>query len=907
MDSIIKKLAVTAVLSAFLMSCSQMTEDEYLAKAKSNDDVQTKIVVLKNAAQTYPKDSRIRAELGKALLQNGNLDAAIKEVSLSIEINPQQQDALISVLYESFTLARMNEDAILFAQENDITGCSSCQLSLVWARINSGEGMTLVELTGQPTEQELGLFSLLKSLNNRTSKVGKEALIKIVNNPDTNISSHKLIASEIALRLGMNDVALKGFTSVLKEKPANVWLNLPIAQSFIALNKFDESIPHINKILTINKNNGLANFLNSLVYMSKLDYESAVLYGSRAHDYGYETAQTKLILGLSQYRTQRFEAALNNFESAASSLPKKHFVKQMIIATRIKLGDDEAAALELANKEEINAADVLLMGQSLASLNYESDKMVNLLNSTLESQNNLDPAIESEIFLINLIQGKVPNTAKLDEAINEEAVDKTMTSALTLYFIRNQEYLKAEQQLKRYLAIKSDDIEFTNLLGAILTGQGKTDEAAKIYEKASQISKNNAPSMYFDILKASESGDLSLAIRKAEALLDAHPLHLGGLKLLTIMSSNQQLSNDASIRYAQKAVEIDGSNISHKLILANLYVDEGSASLAQKILNSIDTSEAQQNKQYWEVNHYLASALGSEKDVEKNFESWRKAMPNDLASVFRYTNHLVSKRKYTEAARLLSTVPNSHPEASAVRASEFYILLKAKDIRRAKAVYGQIEKLNDTPAKHLYTAMLTQAEGNNTDALTHLQQFYEQSQSEESALMLVEYRRAMKMDYIDILKQHESKYPEDARILSLLAENLIGKDNNKAAEYYSRYVARVKNDPIVMNNYAWVLQQIGELTLASETAKRAVNLSPNNLDFKDTYASILIETKAYDEVIEILSPVASESIDLSLKLTEALVRSGDSDAANRLLDNLSNMSMSAEQKRKYEELKNNLD
>jgi putative PEP-CTERM system TPR-repeat lipoprotein len=902
MDSIMKKFVAITVFAVFLTSCSQMKVDEYLAEANEIDDIQTKIVVLKNAAQAYPEDSKIRAELGIALLEIGNIDAAIKEVSRAIEINPEQQSNLIPVLYESFTLARMNEDAILFAQTNNIEDCSSCLLSLEWARLNSGEKMALDELTGQPTEQELELFSLLKSLSNRTSKVGKEALISVINNSQENISSHKLIASEIALRLGMNEVALTGFTSVLSEKPANVWLNLPIAQAMIALNRFDESVPYINKILTINKNNGLANFLNSLVYMSKLDFENAVLYGSRAHDYGYETPQTKLILGLSQYRTQRFEAALINFRAAASTLPKQHFVNQMIIATRIKLGDEDAAALELANKQEINAVDAMLIGQSLSSSDVESEKMVNLLNNSLAKQDNLDPAIESEIFLMNLIQGSSPDPELLNDAIKADAADKTMTSALTLHFIRQQEYLRAEQQLKRYLAIKADDIELTNLLGAILTGQGKIDEASTVYEKASQLSENNAPSMYFEILKASGEGDVAKAVKKAEALLQAHPLHLSGLQLLIIMSKNQGLTNDAPIRFAQKAVETKGSNIAHKLILANLYVEEKSATLAQKVLDSIDNVDSQRNTQYWEVKHYLASTLGTENDVEKNYELWRKAMPSNLASVFRYTNYLTSKRKYEEAARILSTVPNSHPEAASVRASEFYILLKAKDMRRAKIVYSQIDNLENIPARHLYEAMLAQAEGENTQALSSLQAFYEQSQTEESALMLVSYKRALKMDYMDVLQQHERKYPEDVKVLSLLAENLIGKDNKKAAEYYKKYLALVKNDPTVMNNYAWVLQQNGEQQLALKTAEQAVGLAPNNLDFKDTYAGILIDAKQYSKVIDLLSPVAIQSIDLSLKLAEAYVLSGQSDIAKRSLDNISKLTLNAQQKLKHEEL-----
>jgi thioredoxin-like negative regulator of GroEL len=408
--------------------------------------------------------------------------------------------------------------------------------------------------------------------------------------------------------------------------------------------------------------------------------------------------------------------------------------------------------------------------------------------------------------------------------------------------------------------------------------------------------------MYFDILRTSRAGDAATAVKKAEALLDAHPLHLSALRLLTIMSKNQQLGNDSPIQYAQKAVETDGSNLAHKLILANLYVEEKSATLANKVLDSIELVDAEKSVQYWEVKHYLASTLGSEKDVEKNFENWRRTMPNNLSSVFRYTDYLVSKGEHTEAARLLSTVPNTHPESNAVRSAEFYVLMKAKDFIRAKAVYNQIENLDKTPARHLYSALLSQAEGNKTEALAQLQQFYEQSQSEDSVLMLVQYRRAMKMDFLDILEQHQSKYPEDAKVLNMLAENYIGKDNGKAATYYAKYMVRVKNDPAAMNNYAWVLLQLSDLTQALEIAKKAVGLSPNNLDFKDTLASILIAAKEYDEAIDVLSPVATQSVDLSLKLAEAYILSGKNDVAKRALGNLSKMSMTPEQKKKHEEL-----
>lgn len=908
MDSKVKLILIGVTLGLLVSACTPKTEAELLDEAGialAKNDVNAAIVVLKNAAQDYPQDAKVRTELGKALLLSGNVNGAVKEFNRAAEIEPSLTATLMPLYFEAFTLGKLTEDASLFIQNNDIEGCSSCQLSYAWTLLTQGKPINSIELPNNASDTERALLKLLKTASDRNTTIDKQLIEQIIADDSSSVSD-KLIASEVALNFGFTKIATNGLKDVLSQRPENIWLKLPIAQSLVSDEAFQEANEYIDPILEINPNNALANFLKSLVFLSELDYQNAALYGARAQDYGYDTPQSKVSLGISQYRIKQFERALGNLESAASKLPPKHFVHQMVLATKSQLDGDVNITQELAKKEQTNIADLLLMGQSIAKSGNKAEELKSLLSKSIDSSTNSGPIIEQELFMLNLMEGKSDNQEKLNEATSAATSDKPLTMALVLYYLKNQDYAGAEKQLNDYLAENNDELELTNLLGSILTGQGKYEEAGKVYAKASELSKNNAPSLYFEVYKAIAQGDTNLAIQNAKTLLDSHPLNLDGLRVLSILSSNLRLPVDEPIIYTKRAIEKDGDNATYRLMLANLYVQAGSETLANKTLDAIKDPAIKSNNQYWEVKHYLASSLGSERDVDSNYNEWRKAIPLSINSVFSYSNYLIRKNDYLKASEVLGSVPDSHPEAYGVRATEFYSLIQGKQLREARLLLGRIERAYVAAPIAMFKGILFRAEGKQQESLASFTDFYTKNQTENSLILLVETMQSLGKPSRTILEEHIRKYPTDYKAINLLAESLIGSDNSLAAKYYARYFDNNDSNAIAMNNYAWLLQQLGELELAETYANKALALLPQNLNLVDTLAGILVAKQEYGKVIDLLSSVAADSVDLSITLSEAYSFSGKNTEAKNTLEKLSKMKMSAQQQSKYDAIKKTL-
>jgi tetratricopeptide (TPR) repeat protein len=139
-------------------------------------------------------------------------------------------------------------------------------------------------------------------------------------------------------------------------------------------------------------------------------------------------------------------------------------------------------------------------------------------------------------------------------------------------------------------------------------------------------------------------------------------------------------------------------------------------------------------------------------------------------------------------------------------------------------------------------------------------------------------------------------------VINIYAESLIGKDNNKAASYYAKYVELVNNNPNAMNNYAWVLLQLGRLDEAVAYANRALALSPKDLAFTDTLASILIAKTSYKEAISLIEDVKAPTTDLTLALTQAYILDKQTNKAKMIITSINNEKLSAAQKTKLSEL-----
>jgi len=103
----------------------------------------------------------------------------------------------------------------------------------------------------------------------------------------------------------------------------------------------------------------------------------------------------------------------------------------------------------------------------------------------------------------------------------------------------------------------------------------------------------------------------------------------------------------------------------------------------------------------------------------------------------------------------------------------------------------------------------------------------------------------------------------------------------------NQLLAQRPNDPDVLNNLAWLYQQIGNLPKASELAERALGLAPANGQIADTLGWILLaqgDTKRALIHLEAASTAIPGNAEINYHFAVALGRAGRTADARAILE-----------------------
>jgi putative PEP-CTERM system TPR-repeat lipoprotein len=131
--------------------------------------------------------------------------------------------------------------------------------------------------------------------------------------------------------------------------------------------------------------------------------------------------------------------------------------------------------------------------------------------------------------------------------------------------------------------------------------------------------------------------------------------------------------------------------------------------------------------------------------------------------------------------------------------------------------------------------------------------------------------------------------PKDTAVRMYLADReLADKDYRGAVKLYREVAGLQPNNPIVLNNLAWALNEIKDPT-ALQTAEKALSLAPTSPAIADTVGWILFsrgETQRGLDLMRKASAAAPNVPDIRLHLAKALLKTGDTAAAKKELETL---------------------
>lgn len=397
------------------------------------------------------------------------------------------------------------------------------------------------------------------------------------------------------------------------------------------------------------------------------------------------------------------------------------------------------------------------------------------------------------------------------------------------YLLLAQTYMaqkQFDQATKVYSTLVRDvpDSEYYLFnLGDLYLAQGKLNEALATYEKAE---KHFGPVDEVSFKKQQiylKQNKLDKALLEGKALIASNPEEVRYvLAQAEMYASNNRLPD--AVRVAEQALKQDPDNPQARLILADIYRQQG-------------------------------NAAASEDQVKLAFESPALSIDDKVRILVDYIKQLPNPKLEKTARELAATTTRLHPREAKAYAVAGDIQTITDHKAEARADYLQALRLDNSKFQIWQQVVLIDAEMNQIDSLLrHSEQALELFPNQASlwfynglghllnkqpakGIKSLEYGRKLTADTPQLRAQFDTQLGDAYHEV---------KENAKSDAAYEAALAYDGTNAQALNNYSYFLSLRGEkLDKAKEMAGKLVRQFPDNDTYLDTYAWVLYRQKDY--------------------------------------------------------------
>lgn len=465
---------------------------------------------------------------------------------------------------------------------------------------------------------------------------------------------------------------------------------------------------------------------------------------------------------------------------------------------------------------------------------------------------------------LNIAGAEEEGVLALQNALEQDPSKAELRIALAEYYARQGRAEQALEQLETAAGAAPSNFAVQRAYVSALLQQGNIPKARSVTDDLQQ----SAGEAFFTWLLSAQvnlaAQDYSPALQqlnKAAALAPREPAPLIGLAQLAL----QQREWGNAARYFERAAGLRGDLVPAYKGIVTAHESAGTIKEGLAHLEKLaeDPSKAPTANaviaQYYLLNEQPQK---SETFVEKALEtetSPTRYLRGVAAQTYRALAAQARSRGESDAARehlmaALRQIPNS--------------LALTRELAALEIQAGRYEE-----AHQLLDAMAATPGGRSTAALLRAAMLHQQKKPAEAAELLTSEWQAQphadiaNQRYLlakqgrqgsveEILQEWRRRFPLDARPLVYLGmEAQEAKQTDAATSYYEQALTINPNNPLALNNLAWIRFEAGERE-AVELAKRAADLAPNNGAILDTYGWILVQKGDKTEGIKWLEKAA---------------------------------------------------
>ena len=893
------RMTVSAlVVSLMLCACGDSPET-LMASAKdylSKNDAKAAIIQLKNALQANPDSAEARFLLGTALLDSGDAVGAELELRKASTLK-FSEDQLVPELAKAMLAlnqAKKLTDEYGKKELNQPLSKASLQMSLATAYALQGMPDAAQAAVKASLAAEPGYVpALIAQARNKASQRDFDASLAMIDEViakyPKNHEAWKLKGDVLLYAKGKVDDALTAYRKSVEGKPDFLQGNTSVITLLLQQGNFKAAAEQLGQLKKFLPNHPQTKYLEAQLAFQNKDFKLARELVQQVLKAAPDYVPGLQLAGAVELQLNSNVQAEGYLSKAVQLAPDYALARRLLVVSYIRSSQPAralAALIPALNKPEVDPQLLAIAGE--VYLQNGDVKKAEEYFSKVANQDPKNFKNRTSLALTRLMGGQV------DSAFNElenVAASDTGTSAdlaLISAYLNRQEFDKALKTIQGLEKKQPHKPMAAYLRGTTLLVKRDVTGAKQSFNRALAIDPD-----YFPAVASLAALDLvdkkpDEAKKRFEAVLAKDPKNSQALLALADLAAKSGASQEDVVKLIRSAVAAQPNEALARLQLIDFYLRNKDPKTA--------LAEAQNGVVALPENPELLEAMGRSQQAAGEFNEAITTY-NKLAGMFP-----LSPRPYIMMADAQLAIKNNEAAGASLRKSLeikpdsvdaqrrlIALSLNEKKYQEALATASAIQKQRPKEALgYTLEGDIYAFQKDWEKASQGYRNGLKQVNSTELALKLhtVYLSSGKQLEADKLASKWQKDNPQDAVFLEYLGDSALVRHDYAAGEKFYLGVLKLQPDSAVAyNNLAWATGKLNK-DGAIAYAEKANTLVPNQPEFVDTLAALLLEKGEFAKAAEVVNKTLAlqpQSALLKLNLAKIHAKSGNKELARKEL------------------------
>ena len=907
-----KKIVLLTSMSLVigLYGCGQKSPEDLLQSAATymtQNNSSAAIVELKTAIQQEPQNAKARLALARVYLKLGDGAAAAKEFNRAIEFGIANADIAAERVRADYLAGVTPATDILIGVT---TGSPTADMVALYSAMIAFEQGQLNDLDQKFTAIAQSSSADVSSFAAAYVAIMQKDVAKAVPALEAIKADSPVYIDSLMLKARAHQVlnelpkaidALKIYTEAV---PQSNIAKMMLAETYVRNNQGAEAEPIIDALLARFPEQPVANYLKSTIAFDRKEFVKAKEYAEKAINNGYSDLFPRIVAAMANISLELNAQALNHLRSVKDQLKQVPQIEKAYAMLELQAGNTDVATQILKN-QNFQEQDLKLIAAATAQLTRQGSTQAarELLQHV---DQHMDKNVQS-LAALGMMKISLDNDAKAGIADLEAALSKDPSQQSTLVnlafaYLATEQYDKLSALTQEWKQDKSKKAMAHTFDAYALMQQNKTKEAKAAADEALATDSKSVLALILKVRVAIAEKDNDAAKNYAAKTLELQPDFIQALEIS--YGLNRGTSAEAAVvKNVSEQLKNKPERTDLRALLGRIFIDKQQYAEALRLVSEDKSKVETKPPMFWQIQLTALQQTNELKKMLTVAEEWQNAQPGEPQASVALIQALTANKQFGPALAQLTDLRKKFPDD--VRLNSMEVLLQAENGNFAKALSG-IQTLpadyQDNPDTLFLKARLQAADRNFSGAISTLQQSYQISKLEPTALALADLlsRNESPQAALKFLDNHFSTEARTPNLQATYANLLLSIEPAKAEQNFLELIKSDEENLLALNNLAYLYAQQNKVDEARTFAEKAIKISPNHPDILDTLGMVMLKQGDAQQAQEQFKKSLQQRPghpEVLLNLAEAQLKSGDKAAASKTLEQMVNTTPAYQQRK----------